>query len=276
MAGDSGSVEQRRISLPTQALTLAYVPAGVCVIGTSDEEYARIARLDPRIDPVKMRRGMPQHIAVLDSFWIGVTMVTAAQFADFCRATGREHPPTSSPGTVPPDYPVMEVSWYDAAAFCDWLSSIAPAFRFRLPTEAEREKTARGIDSRVFPWGDDWIESAAWTDYDDPSFPGTPAPVGTHPIDRGPYGCFDMIGNGYEWCLDYYDQDYYKVAPPSNPRGPDTGRVKSLRSCGGGIGRPDRAIGYNYLAGLRCASRGCATPHNAYENVGFRVAAEER
>ncbi len=217
----------------------------------------------------------PGHAVYLDTYYIGKYEVTNRQYKNFCNATGRSYPDDadfegmSNYFTNYPDYPVVCVSWDDANAYCGWAG-------VRLPTEAEWEKAARGTDGRKFPWGNDepgdggFVRSnyadknsdVSWSDKNiDDGYEGA-APVGNYREGRSPYGCYDMAGNVWEWCSDWYDENYYRRSPERNPRNLSAGVNRVFR--GGSW--------FNDVGDLRCAHRDGTTPSSRYNNLGFRVA----
>ena len=169
-----------------------------------------------------------------------------------------------------PDQPVVCVGWYEADAYTRWLSETTGE-PYRLPTEAEWEKAARGGDGRTFPWSDDFDGALLnfcdancpydWKDsnYDD-GYEHT-APVGSYPDGASPYGALDMAGNVWEWVNDWYQADYYSVSPGSNPQGPAMGQARVLRG-GSWYGYDDY--------GVRSAYRRHYHPDGWSPNVGFR------
>lgn len=153
------------------------------------------------------------------------------------------------------DHPVTQVSWYGAKAYCEWAGG-------RLPTEAEWEKAARGMDARIYPWGN------ANPNFDLANYEGCVKDtnkVGSYPRGASYYGLLDMAGNVWEMINDWYLEDYYIRSPKLNPQGPEKGTDKVIR--GGSWGNTERY--------LRCTYRSRINPADASSNLGFRCVVEK-
>jgi formylglycine-generating enzyme required for sulfatase activity len=118
-----------------------------------------------------------------------------------------------------PNWPVVSVSWYEAAAYCAWAG-------VRLPTEAEWERAARGTNGRKYPWGNEELD-ATRANYGEKV--GHPTPVGLYPRGATPEGIEDLAGNVWEWMSDRYEENYYRASPKLDPRGPNSGVDRVLR-----------------------------------------------
>lgn len=190
--------------------TFISIPAVRFRMGTPERDLSALAKAYGGTRE-SYREESPQHSVTLPPYAIAATPVTNALYAAFVAATAAP-PPLAWHGTAPPadrrDHPVVDISWHDARAFCQWLSEIAncrlqiadydqsQSTMFRLPTEAEWEHAARDSDGRAFPWGDTWDGARANTRE---SGPGSTTPVGAHPDGASLYGCLDMAGNVWEW-----------------------------------------------------------------------------
>jgi iron(II)-dependent oxidoreductase len=250
---------------PKDGAEMAWIPAGEFTMGADQEQ----------IDALWQRMGWPAgwkqsdqdespaHKVYLDGFWIYRYEVTNEQYAKFVSATGRSAPSHWSGGRIPSGlekHPMWNVSWEDAKAYCEWAG-------VRLPTEAEWEKAARGTDGRVWPWGNEWDPKKCNAYGRADGFYYT-APVGSFPQGVSPYGVMDMAGNVWEWCADYYDDDYYAQSPARNPTGPTSGSERALRGGSWCVnpgytrtadrGRYFPAYGGIVCIGLRAASKSSA------------------
>jgi formylglycine-generating enzyme required for sulfatase activity len=202
----------------------------------------------------------PVHRVWVDAFRLAACQVTNTEYARFLRATEKLPPPfCEDPNFNHPQQPVVGVSWVEAQEYCDWLAASSER-PYRLPTEAEWERAARGgVEGALFPWGDAPPESlrnyaARWTT--------GPEPVGQS--ESNAFGLFDICANVHEWCSDWYDANYYAASPERNPRGPDSGQRRASR---GGSWR-------HHIKVTRCAGRSSIPPQFQYADYGFRVACD--
>lgn len=199
----------------------------------------------------------PVHRVWVDAFEMATTQVTVEEYARFLKTTGRAQPPFwNDPNFNHPRQPVVAVSWFDAVAYCEWLSSMTGS-QYRLPTEAEWERAARGgVEGKLFPWGDDPPTSRPrYTD----RWRNGPEPVGQS--EPNAYGLYEMCENVHEWCNDWFAADYYAISPDHNPQGPASGLRKASR---GGSWR-------HHIKISRCSTRSSIPPDFQYADYGFRV-----
>jgi sulfatase modifying factor 1 len=202
----------------------------------------------------------PVHRVWVDGFQLAECQVTNGDYARFVQATGAEGPPLANdPNFHHPRQPVVAISWFEAVRYCEWLSR-AQGERYRLPTEAEWERAARGgVEGKLFPWGDGPPESlpeyrCRWAN--------GPEPVGGS--DPNGFGLRDMCANVHEWCSDRFQANYYASSPERNPTGPGSGERRSSR---GGSWR-------HHIKVTRAAARSSIPPQFKYADYGFRVACD--
>ena len=202
----------------------------------------------------------PVHRVWVDGFQLALTQVSNREYTSYLAATGASPPPFwRQPEFSHPRQPVTGVSWFEAEAYCQWLSA-ASQRRFRLPTEAEWERAARaGQDGQSYPWGNE--PPQARPGYAQRWLRG-PEPVGAGAPNA--FGLYDLCENVHEWCSDWYAARYYAVSPERNPRGPDAGERKASR---GGSWR-------HHVKIARCAARSSIPPGFQYADYGFRVACD--
>lgn len=245
---------------PADNAEMVYVPAGTFEMGSSEDD-------SNAYDDEK-----PQHTVTLDTFWIDKHEVTNAQYAAFLNEEGNQEEGGTTWLELERDYclieevdgqfqpkegyanhPVVEVSWYGARAYAEWVGG-------RLPTEAEWEYAARGPEGNIYPWGDQepTCQLAQFYGCD-----GDTITVGSLPDGASWAGALDMDGNVWEWVGDWYGEDYYSRSPDENPTGPDSGDFRVGRG-----GAFDDSARY-----VRCAYRGRYLPYSWVNGRGFRVVA---
>jgi formylglycine-generating enzyme len=260
---------------------MALIPGGTFVMGADDSPF---------------RYERPAHPVTLRPFYLDAFEVTNRQFAAFVKDTGYvtaaekwgwsgvfdpksgewsavdgaqwRHP--EGPGSSidgKDDYPVVQVCWDDAQAYCRWAGK-------RLPTEAEWELAARGgLEGKQYAWGDElrpggkllanyWQGPFPSKDRAEDGYAGI-APVGRFPANG--YGLHDMAGNVWEWVEDRFSDTYYARSPKNDPRGPGSGGERVIR--GGSF-----LCAENFCTGYRAAARNKNTPDSATNHMGFRCA----
>ena len=193
-----------------------------------------------------MGEGDTQRMVAVPAFYIDVYPYTNGQYEAFVRDTGHRPPLHWNGREVPPgleDHPVVCVSYYEVLACIRWRSE-TEGRTYRLPTETEWEKAARGTNGRTYPWGDDF--EPGWCNTWE-SGPKTTTPVWAYPSGVSPYGCYDMAGNVWEWTGSLYEAG------------------ESYRVLRGGSWADNP---YS----VRCAYRICFHPVNGSGDIGFRCA----
>jgi len=201
--------------------------------------------------------GYTAHKVYLDAYWIDQTDVTNAMYAiclqaGQCRQPARYDQYFDNPKYA--DYPVVYVNWYAAQAFCRWRGG-------NLPTEAQWEKAARGLDGRPYPWG------TGAPDISLLNYNGDHQDIVSaynYLIGLSPYGLLQMSGNVRQWTFDWYQRDYYSISPYKDPMGPDRGQYKSLR--GGAFNDNSDEVKTYY--------RAYHQPTSAGQDRGFRCVME--
>ncbi len=223
----------------------------------------------PVLDPDAFDDEYPLHIVDLKGFYIATTTVTNLQYAIFILQTGY-HSPNYWQNRVPSktiyNHPVVDISWYDAVKFCHWLTELTEK-PYRLPTEAEWEKAARGVNARLFPWGNKYEDNYANTK--ECKFNTTVA-VDKFPEAKSPYDVINMAGNVYQWTSSLWGSTMQKPRF-CYPYTPNDGRELldapsgTLRIIRGGAFSDQKRY-------ARCACRNKLLPNSHRPYVGFRLA----
>ena len=224
---------------------------------------------DPRKDSCAQEREQPQHRLQLTDYCIGRTQVTNAQYAVFTQESGHRAPAHWSDGHPPrdkADHPVVNVTFFDALAYCRWLARVTGR-KYCLPSEAEWEKAARGDDGRVYPWGDDWDPARCNAKE---SRVGDTTAVGVYREGASPYGVLDMAGNVFEWTRSLWGADM-KEPEFGYPYDPFDGREEL--QAGNRVLRVLRGGGFYYnFVYARATYRVRSYPDYRVRTRGFRVA----
>lgn len=244
---------------PVDEMTLVYVPGGVFRMGAS------------AADPDAGRAEQPEHSVAVDPFWIDQSEVTNSMYRR-CVRDGACASPLRRIEFDDPRFesrPVAWVDWEMAQAYCQWAGR-------RLPSEAEWEKAARGLEGNRFPWGqappdghlvnfaDDTLEED-WADETvDDGFEYS-SPVGSYPAGASPFGAFDMAGNVWEWTADWYDPGWYLDRSGEDPQGPPSSPTGSRSVRGGSF--------LSVASNVRTTYRYGYGPDTNAADLGFRCAA---
>ena len=275
-----------KMTLPSGInLELVYLPASEFLMGS-----------DRATDPKAADNELPQHKLFLNTYFIGRTPVTVAQFEAFAQTTGYKttaeqfghgynlvdghwkeiknaswQAPHGSEIIIQQksDHPVTLVSWYDALAFCNWITDVTQ-FKVYLPSEAEWERAARGVDGRIYPWGNE--EPINTFCNFDLNVKDT-TPVGQYSTQGdSPVGCSDMAGNVIEWTRSLWGKDIHspefnypyseRMLERENIQAPD-----DIRRVVRGGGWDDDS------EGVRAAYRIPNPPISRNDILGFRVVA---
>jgi len=289
---------------PTNSIgmKLVVIPAGEFFMGSTPEKIHQVRRADPAFRKDWEHEEQPQHhVQIGRPFLLGACEVTRGQFREFVRSARyvtdaqrdgkggmgfdaatsefRQDPHFNWENTGFPqtdDQPVVNVSWNDAVAFCQWLSR-KEKIAYRLPSEAEWEYACRAGSTSLYYYGDDpeglvavanvadataRDKFTAWTGISGRDGYVFTAPVGS--FQPNPFGLFDMHGNVWEWCRDWFGENYYAKSPEKDPAGPPTGTVRVFR--GGSW--------YDAASLCRSAFRYWDVPSYRDYFLGFRVAAD--
>ncbi len=215
MEEKSNITQKKEIMNEKDGSVMVYVPAGIFFMGNEKNSVS------------------------VDAFYIDKFPITNNQYKKFMTETNYVEPAFWKDKKFNnPDQPVVGVNWDDAVAYVNWAGK-------RLPEENEWEKASRGTDGREYPWGNIKPDQSLAV-FDLEISKGAPTNVGTHLSGVSPYGCYDMAGNIWEWCQEWYTEGKYRVV-----RG------------GSWI---------NHLNILSCAYRSCSVPIGKDNNVGFRCA----
>lgn len=211
----------------------------------------------------------PVHSVALSSFRLGRTPVTVGMWQEFCTATGKEMPKLSDYPVwrggweAVLDHPIVNVSWEDCQEYAAWTSGVC-GIALSLPSEAQWEYAAcGGLEGKEYPWGDAAPSDQLW-------WSKTSQRAGTASVDRRDYilendfGLLDMSGNVWEWCSDWFGEEYYGSTDATNPNpmGPSSGTHKVNR--GGSWDYSNEVI-------FRCAYRNDFTPAFRSYGIGFRL-----
>jgi formylglycine-generating enzyme required for sulfatase activity len=233
---------------PISGMEFVWIEAGCFSMGSPDDE---IGREDDE---------GPVHEVCLDGFWMGKYEVTQNQWQQIMG----ENPSFFNPvkiGEIALTHPVERVSWVAVQQFLQKLNQQNETVKYRLPSEAEWEYAARAGSEKMYFFGNDLdkLKDYAWYSQNSDNK--------THPVGQrmpNAWGLYDMHGNVWEWCQDWYKNDYYSESPPRNPTGPSSGETRVLR---GGSWNSDPT-------NCRSADRSWRSPDGWYVDFGARIVAD--
>lgn len=241
--------------------TTVLIPAGPFLMGSAPAEGIPLYET-------------PQHTVTLPPYRIGQFPVTNREYAEFLKRVKAQKEPKQAgwflrePPRARLDHPVVGVSWHDACAYCVWLSQVTGR-SYRLPSEAEWEKAARGSDGRRYPWGNAWLAGCCNVNSSDTT------PANACPTGISSYGCLDMLGNVQEWTCTLWgtrpqEPDF------AYPYDPEDGReIKGAGDLPPQARLVQRGGSFkSNLAEVRCSARGHADPASQITWRGFRVVME--
>jgi len=240
---------------PKDRAELEWIPGGEFLMGNAE------------VDKNPLADNKPAHRITVNGFRMYKYAVTVRMYRAFCAATERQMPLAPDWGWHD-DHPMVNVSWNDANAYAEWAGA-------GLPTEAEWERAARGGDDRKYVWGNAWppprgtcncADEKCHQIYQTGKFLTgySDGFAFTSPVDSfapNPYRLYDMVGNVWQWCADWYDDNYYTTAIATNPRGPNKGTGRVLR--GGSWSSGDQQE-------LRVTHREWDDPEHISNCTGFR------
>jgi len=242
------------------------IPAGTFRMGAQEADPSQ-----PNYDEEAFGTEGPVHEVKLSAFEIGRYPVTVGEYQRFVDDEGYQREELWAAGGFGeqdspngweeqqrhPARPVVNVRWYEAAAYSSWAG-------VRLPTEAEWERAARGEDGRKYSWGDEAPDLTRANFDAGEGAPNAPTPVGLFPLGATSEGLQDMAGNVWEWCSDWYGEGYYGSSPEHDPKGPRKSEERVVRG----------GFWLSLTRSLRSSNREGEVPRNWYYNVGFRCARE--
>lgn len=239
---------------PKNGYEMLFVPGGEAVFGTGQD--------DPFFADERTDREKPSFKTDIPGFYIGIYCVTNEQYFKFIKETGHSAPEAADcaaavwkNGKFPEEkakHPVVCVDWQDAKVYCDWTG-------LTLPAELQWEKAARGPDGRIYPWSNGWDKEKC-RNYDNKGS-GTTCAADDYPQGRSVFGMFNMSGNVWEWCEDWYEIGAYERYAGGDLTPPGEGGDKILR---GGSWHGDNPVPF------RCAARLNRPPGDKSIYTGFR------